>query len=226
LYRQHGDLVTERTVTPEQWGTFLTTIFDEWVQRDVGTVFVPNFDAALAAWAGVPGGLCIFQETCGDALALEHNGDVYSCDHFVEPDYLLGNIMTTHVVELVASPTQRAFGQAKADTLPRYCVECDVRFACNGECPRNRFIRTPDGEEGLNYLCAGYKTFFHHIDEPMKMMAALLREGRHADEVMTMLADRERARFAHAGRNDPCPCGSGHKFKFCHGRTSEITPAG
>jgi uncharacterized protein len=188
LYTQHGDLVTDRTIGSDQWGDFLIAMFDEWVHHDVGTVFVPMFDSALAAWLGVPGGQCIFQETCGDALALEHNGDAYSCDHFVEPDYLLGNITTTHVVELVASPEQRAFGQAKANTLPRYCRECDVRFACHGECPRNRFIRTPDGEDGLNYLCAGYKAFFHHVDGPMRMMAGLLRHGRYADEVMGMLA--------------------------------------
>jgi uncharacterized protein len=171
------------------------------VRRDVGTVFVPTFDSALASWLGVRGGQCVFQETCGDALALEHNGDVYSCDHFVEPGYLLGNIATTHVVELVASPRQRAFGRAKADTLPRYCRQCDVRFACNGECPRNRFIRTPDGDPGLNYLCAGYKAFFHHVDGPMRLMADLLRRGRYADEVMTML-DRVPGRLG-GSKNDP-----------------------
>ena len=185
LYTQTGDLVTERTVQPKQWGRFLIEIFDEWVQRDVGTVFVQTFDATLGSWLGVGSSLCIFRETCGDALALEHNGDLYSCDHFVEPEYLLGNILETHVVDLVASPQQRAFGQAKADTLPAYCRSCDVRFACNGECPRNRFTRTPDGEAGLNYLCAGYKEFFHHIDGPMRTMAGLLRAGRYADEIMT-----------------------------------------
>ncbi|MFN8036372.1 MAG: anaerobic sulfatase maturase [Acidimicrobiia bacterium] len=182
------DLVTDRTVRAEQWGAFLTAVFDEWVQRDVGSVFVPTFDAALASWLGVPRGMCIFEPTCGNALALEHNGDVYSCDHFVEPEHLLGNIMTTHVVELVASPQQRAFGRAKADSLPRYCRDCDVRFACNGECPKNRFLSTPDGEAGLNYLCAGYKAFFGHVDRPMRMMAELLRSGRFADEVMALLA--------------------------------------
>ena len=111
--------------------------------------------------------LCVFAETCGNAVALEHNGDLYSCDHFVEPGYLLGNIFETHMVELMASPQQRAFGEAKRDTLPRYCLECAVRFACQGECPKNRFTRTPDGEPGLNYLCAGYKEFFGHIDGPM-----------------------------------------------------------
>jgi uncharacterized protein len=189
LYLQRGDLVTDRTVRAQQWGEFLIEMFDEWVHRDVGTVFVPTFESALASWVGAPGGQCIFQETCGTALALEHNGDVYSCDHFVEPEHLLGNIKATHVVELISSPKQREFGRAKADTLPRFCRECDVRFACHGECPRNRFIRTPDGEDGLNFLCAGYKAFFHHIDHPMRLMARLLRTGRFADEVMEMLAD-------------------------------------
>jgi len=185
-------------------------VFDEWVTRDVGTVFVQLFDAALASWCDLPSTLCIFRETCGDALALEHNGDLYSCDHFVEPAHLLGNITTTTMVELVTSPKQRAFGQAKADGLPAYCRSCDVRFACNGECPRNRFTLTPDGDPGLNYLCAGYKSFFTHVDGPMRLMAQLLRSGRYADEIRDV--------FAAAGRNDPCPCGSGRKAKACHGR--------
>jgi uncharacterized protein len=136
----------------------------------------------------LPASLCIFAETCGNALALEHNGDLYSCDHFVEPKFRLGNIKQQHMAQLVASDQQRAFGNAKRDTLPRYCRECEVRFACNGECPRNRFISTPEGEPGLNYLCAGYKAFFKHIDRPMKIMAELLRQGREAAEVMPALA--------------------------------------
>jgi uncharacterized protein len=207
---QEGDQVTERSVDPVAWGSFLEAVFDEWVVRDVGTVFVQMFDAALASWCDLPSSLCIFRKTCGDAVALEHNGDLYSCDHFVEPDHLLGNITTTTMVELVTSPRQRAFGQAKEDSLPAYCRSCDVRFACNGECPRNRFTRTPDGEEGLNYLCAGYQSFFTHIDGPMRLMAGLLRSGRYADEILDL--------FAAAGRNDPCPCGSGRKAKTCHRR--------
>ena len=207
---QEGDTVTERSVDPEAWGRFLIAVFDEWLARDVGTVFVRAFDDALAAWVGVPGGSCITAETCGNALALEHNGDLYSCDHFVEPKHLLGNIMTTHMVELVASPQQRAFGAAKRDTLPRYCRECPVRFACHGECPKNRFARPPDGEPGLNHLCAGYRAFFTHVDGPMRLMAGLLAEGRFADEVMAVLGS--------APRNEPCPCGSGRKAKHCHAR--------
>jgi uncharacterized protein len=184
LYTQDGSLVTKRSVNPEQWGSFLIRIFDEWVANDVGTVFVQMFESALASWLGLPAALCIFGETCGNAMALEHNGDVYSCDHFVEPRYLLGNIKEQHLVQLAASDQQRAFGMAKRDTLPRYCRECDVRFACNGECPRNRFLQTPDGEAGLNYLCAGYKAFFRHIGGPMKAMAELLRMGKEASDIM------------------------------------------
>ena len=188
LYLQEGTLVTDRSVQPDAWGRFLATIFDEWITRDVGTVFVQMFDAALASWVGAPAGLCIFAETCGNAVALEHNGDLYSCDHFVEPKHLLGNIRKVHMLELVDSAQQRAFGAAKRDTLPAYCVSCDVRFACHGECPKNRFVLTPEGQPGLNYLCAGYKMFFRHIDRPMRMMADLLRTGRYADEVMALLA--------------------------------------
>ncbi len=145
LYTQVGELVTDRSVKPEQYGRFLVTIFDEWVRRDVGKVFVQSFDAALANWIGQPS-LCIFSPTCGKALALEHNGDLYSCDHFVEPAFLLGNISETHMLDLVSSDQQRKFGQDKYDTLPQYCRQCEVLFACYGECPRNRFIHTPDGE--------------------------------------------------------------------------------
>jgi len=189
---QSGNQVTARSVKPEQFGQFLNSVFDEWVRRDVGKVFIQHFDAALANWVGVQPGVCIFSKTCGNALALEHNGDLYSCDHFVEPDYKLGNIQETPMIELIASERQRQFGYAKFDTLPQYCRNCEVRFACNGGCPKNRFIETPDGETGLNYLCAGYKAFFTHIDKPMRMMADLLRQGRYADEVMDMLAKQER----------------------------------
>jgi uncharacterized protein len=192
LYTQDGELVTRRSVKPEQWGAFLVAIFDEWVARDVGSVFIQLFESALASWLGLPASLCIFAKTCGNALALEHNGDLYSCDHFVEPRFRLGNIKEQHLLQLVASEQQRAFGQIKLDSLPEYCRECDVRFACNGECPRNRFLHAPDGEPGLNYLCAGYKTFFRHIDRPMRLMAGLLRQGKDAAEVMQARAEDDR----------------------------------
>jgi uncharacterized protein len=184
LYKQEGSLVTERTVKPEQFGAFLVAIFDEWVKRDVGKVFVTTFDVALGSWLGQHN-LCIVAPTCGNALVLEHNGDVYSCDHFVEPDHLIGNVERTPLAQLVASEKQRRFGESKYETLPRYCKECPFLFACYGECPRNRFTTTPDGEPGLNYLCAGYKLFFAHIDATMKKMASLLEQGRFADEIMT-----------------------------------------
>jgi uncharacterized protein len=222
LYLTEGSLVTDRSVTARQWGRFLVGVFDEWVRRDVGRTYVQMFDAALASWVGAPAAICIFAETCGGALAIEHNGDVYSCDHFVEPKYLLGNIEQVHMLELVNSEQQRRFGLAKRDTLPRYCRECPVLFACHGECPKDRFISTPDGEPGLNDLCAGYKAFFTHIDRPMRLMADLLQRGQAPAHVMQILAaDAAQARlaeaFAAAGRNDPCPCGSGRKFKRCHG---------
>ena len=220
LYRQEGSLVTDRSITALQYGSFLIAVFEEWVRRDIGTVFVQMFDVALANWHGEPPSLCIHSETCGLALALEHNGDLYSCDHFVEEGYRLGNIADTPMAELVASDRQRAFGLAKRDTLPRFCRECDVRFACHGGCPKDRFIRTPDGEPGLNYLCAGYKAFFHHIDEPMRALSALLRQGRAPAQLMAAYAARDqriRDAVVRAGRNDRCPCGSGRKVKHCHG---------
>ncbi len=218
LYTQTGSLVTHRSVGSEEYGRFLSAIFDEWIKTDVGRIFVQIFDVTLGSHVGQHN-LCIFAPTCGNALALEHTGDLYSCDHYVEPDYLLGNIRETHMIELVASDQQRQFGRDKQESLPQYCIECDVRYACHGGCPRNRFIQTPNGEEGLNYLCAGYKHFFKHVERPMQQMATLVRSGRYADEIMALYApDKATSTFVSAGRNAPCPCGSGKKFKNCHGR--------
>ena len=188
---QEGSRVTDRSVRPEQWGRFLTEIFNEWVKRDVGSTFVLNFDGILAGWLGMAGTLCIFGPTCGLGMALEHNGDLYSCDHFVEPDYYLGNIMQKSMIELVKSEKQRKFGQDKRDTLPRYCRQCRFLFACNGECPKNRFIKTPDGELNLNYLCSGYRAFFEHSNRYMQIMADLLRRGQTADGIMKILKETE-----------------------------------
>ncbi len=176
--------VTNWSVEPRQYGKFLVEIFDEWVKRDVGRVFVQIFDAALGNWVGVGSGLCVFSETCGSALALEHDGSLYSCDHYVYPAYKLGNIAEQPLGEMVRSLKQQEFGKAKKNSLPRYCLECDVRFVCHGECPKHRFIRTADGEPGLNYLCAAYKTFFHHITPAMRTMTDLLRSGRAPAEIM------------------------------------------
>ena len=185
-----GSEVTDRSVSPDGYGRFLVSVFDEWVRRDVGTVYVQMFDSTLASFVGVSGSLCVHSETCGTALALEHNGDLYSCDHFVEPEHLLGNITLLPLIEMVASAQQKAFGNAKRDSLPAYCRSCDVRFACHGGCPKDRFTHTPDGEPGLHYLCASYQTFFRHVDKPMRFMAAQLRSGGHADAVMEWVARR------------------------------------
>ena len=181
--------VTDWSVEPRAYGNFLVRIFDEWVKRDVGRYFVQIFDVALESWLGLDPSLCIFRKRCGSALAMEHTGDLYSCDHFVYPEHKLGNITQTSLNQLVHSDRQKAFGNDKHDLLPRMCRECEVRFACNGECPKHRFLTTPDGEPGLNYLCAGYKYFFNHIDPHMRFMAAELRAGRPPANIMRLLGN-------------------------------------
>jgi uncharacterized protein len=211
--------VSEWSVEPEQYGKFLCAIFDEWVRYDVGRYFIQLFDVALESWLGMEPSLCVFRETCGTAMAVEHNGDLYSCDHFVYPENRLGNIMDQALESLANSLQQERFGSEKRDSLPRYCKECDVRFACNGECPKHRFLRTPDGEDGLNYLCAGYKLFFKHIDPCMRFMAEELRQSRPPANVMSWVRMKkfERPAARPPGRNNPCPCGSGKKYKKCCG---------
>ena len=205
---QQGNTVSERSVQPRQFGNFLIAIFDEWIRHDVGQVFVQTFEAAVRNWLALPSsGMCVFNATCGHGLALEHNGDVYSCDHFVEPNYLLGNIMQTHLKELVSSDPQRRFGQDKLDALPQTCRECEVHFACHGECPKNRFLKTPAGESGLNYLCAGYKAFFQHLDRPLNLLTRLLRQGQPAAQVMEVLKaeDAHRASVMKGRPQRPLP---------------------
>ena len=215
LYRQEGNVVTSRSVRPEQFGWFMVDVFEEWARHDVGDVFVQMFDTALGHWLGMDDvGMCVHARTCGEALALEHNGDLYSCDHYVEPDFLLGNIAEGRtLLQLVESDQQRAFGRAKLDTLPAYCRGCDVRFACNGGCPKDRFTTTPDGEEGLHYLCAGYQLFFRHIDRAMKFTAAQLRQGRDATTLRGWYARADARRRP----DDPCSCGRPALWGACHG---------
>ena len=212
--------VSSRSVIPEQFGDFLIDIFDHWVRRDVGRVFVQIFEEATRAWMGAEPGLCVFRRRCGRALAMEHNGDVFSCDHFVEPDYRLGNVLEQSLTQLANSPQQEQFGRDKEELLPDYCRQCEVRFACNGECPKNRFLETPDGQPHWNYLCAGYRKFFNHIDPYMKMIADHLKRQRPAAEVMQVLRQREssKANQAASSRNQLCSCGSGRKYKRCCGR--------
>lgn len=191
--RQLASLVDEGqlapfSIRPKQWGNFLCTIFDEWVRHDVSMFFFNIFDATLANWVGVAPGLCIMAKHCGHAGVMEHNGDVYSCDHFVFPEYKLGNIHEQSLVEMMYSERQRRFGRAKADSLPTQCRECQWLNACHGECPRNRFIRTANGEPGLNYLCEGYRQYFSHVAPYMDVMKRLLGEKRPPAEIMDMLA--------------------------------------
>jgi uncharacterized protein len=214
---REGLPVTDRSVRPDLYGRFLIDIFDEWVRRDVGAMFVQFIDGVLASYLRGTSTLCVLQPSCGLGVALEHNGDVYSCDHFVDPRYLLGNISETPLGELVSSEKQKQFGAAKSASLPRHCRECRFLFTCHGECPKNRLLETPDGEPGLNWLCEGLKAFFAHTEKPMRIMADLLRSGRNADEIMTIPGQERKALFAGTGRNAICPCGSGRKFKRCHG---------
>ena len=176
--------VTEWSVPPDKLGEFYCRIFDRWVSRDVGRVFVQLFDTALAKWLGVPGGVCQFAEECGRAMALEHNGDVYACDHYVYPRYRLGNVGTDALADIVDGGAMRRFGEAKRTTLPRQCRECEWRFACNGDCPKHRFAVTRDGEPGLSYLCPAYTRFFRHAAPKLRRMAELYRSGRLPAEIM------------------------------------------
>ena len=205
------DGVSQRTVPAEAFGAFLCTIFDEWVPRDIGRIKVQIFEEAVRTAFGQDHSLCIFRRTCGDVPVIEHNGDFYSCDHYVNPEHRLGNIRETTLVELLESPTQRAFGQVKLNRLPRLCLACEVRDMCNGGCPKNRILHTPDGESGLNYLCAGYKCFFTHCRPFAVEVAALWRRQSLETERMPQRA----AANPKTGRNDPCPCGSGRKYKKC-----------
>ena len=216
------ELVSERSVLSEQFGRFLIAVFEEWIHNDVGRMFVRDFDQALSAWSGMGASLCVYAETCGRAVAIEHNGDLYSCDHYVFPEFKLGNIHETPIAEMTNSQKQEQFGRDKLEKLPEYCRQCGVRFACNGGCPKDRLQYTPDGEFGLNFLCAGLKMFFEHIDPCMRFMADELKAGRPAAGIMRRLrAEEQRVRQESqaAGqplkRNDPCPCGSGKKYKSC-----------
>lgn len=186
---QPASPVTRWSVNAELYGDFLIQIFDQWIRRDVGKVFVQLFDVSLGIWSGAGAGLCVFLENCGRALALEHNGDLFSCDHFVYPKYKLGNILNESLGAMVESDRQNEFGRAKSSRLPKFCRECDVLFACNGECPKHRFVKTPAGEDGLNYLCPAYKRFFRHVDPNMKKMASLLHAQRAPAEIMKILKE-------------------------------------
>lgn len=206
--------VSDRTVSAESWGTFLCTIFDEWLLQDIGRVKVQIFEEAVRTAFGEEHSLCIFRKTCGEIPVIEHNGDFFSCDHYVDSEHRLGNVRETSLVELLESPVLKAFGEAKYDALPSFCKACEVLTTCNGGCPKDRFLRTTDGQAGLNYLCAGYKLFFTHCRPFVAELANLLRrplEGQTPPQVR----DTSVRTNTNPGRNAPCPCGSGKKYKRC-----------
>ena len=179
-----AEAAVAREVAPRvRFGEFLATIFDQWVRRDVGRIFVQHFDAALAAWLGLEATICTMAKRCGRALALEHNGDVYHCDHYVYPEHRIGNLHTTPLADLGNSASAERFGAAKAE-LPAVCLRCPVRFACQGDCPKHRFVQAGPGEPGVSYLCPSFAHFFHHIGPTMERMAALVRAGRPAADIM------------------------------------------
>ena len=214
--------VSPRTVEAEAWGDFLCAIFDEWKSHDIERVKVQIFEEAARTAFGQEHALCIFRETCGDIPVVEHNGDFFSCDHFVDTEHRMGNIQEIPLVDLLESRGQRAFGRAKLDTLPRYCQTCEVLDMCHGGCPKDRFVDTPDGETGLNYLCAGYKRFFSHCQPFVAELSALWRRqpqdqspGQSVEKEIPLAQARNVRVASKTGRNDPCPCGSGRKYKKC-----------
>ncbi len=200
------------SVIPEDFGDFMISIFDEWVEKDIGKIKVQLFEEAARTAFNQDHTLCIFKETCGGVPVVEHNGDFYSCDHFVDSDHLVGNIMETGLDVLLDSEMQKDFGRAKLNTLPQYCMDCEVRSMCNGECPKNRFVKTPDGEPGLNYLCKGYRKFFNHCRPFVNAVAAAWQYQRRSESIAPV---SNQAITGKVSRNSPCGCGSGKKYKRC-----------
>jgi uncharacterized protein len=201
-------------VPAEALGDFLCTVFDEWKSQDIERMKVQIFEEAARTAFGQEHALCIFRKTCGNVPVIEHNGDFFSCDHFVNAKHRLGNIQETPLVDFLESPAQKAFGQAKWDTLPRHCQVCEVLEMCHGGCPKDRIIQTPDGEGGLNYLCAGYKRFFIHCRPFITELSALWRR-QSVERQMPLVQAKNTRPIPKTGRNDPCPCGSGLKYKKC-----------
>jgi uncharacterized protein len=203
-------------VSAEAFGDFLCAIFDEWKNQDIGQIKVQIFEEAARTAFGQDHSLCIFRETCGDIPVVEHNGDFFSCDHYVDPEHRVGNICETPLAALLESPEQRAFGRAKQDTLPQDCRTCEVLAMCNGGCPKNRFLSQAGDKHKLNYLCAGYKRFFSHCRPFVEEVASVWRQ-QNLEQRMAEKQTTERVSGSKIGRNDPCPCGSGLKYKKCCG---------
>ena len=209
--------VTERTVGALQWGKFLTSVFNEWLKQDIGKYYVQHFDLMLGLYLGYPSSLCVHASTCGRAVALEHDGSLYSCDHFVFEEYYLGSIKEQGLADLLDSPQQQDFGNTKLTELPSDCRECQFLQLCYGGCPAQRVKKTAQGEPGLNWLCEGYKYFYESTAPVFQAMSKALKTGLTADQYQRFLPGADNT-DRKVGRNDPCPCGSGKKFKHCHGR--------
>ena len=210
--------VTNWSVAPKAYGEFLNRIFDRWVKKDVGKIFVNTFDSTLATWCNEPSGICVQSETCGHAFILEANGDMYNCDHFVYPEHKLGNVHQYSIKEMNQTDRAHQFGQAKKDTLTSQCKQCEYRFACHGGCPKHRFATSQSGQPGHSYFCEGYQTFFKHTEKDMKAMRDLINRGRPASDIMYVYLQKQLASHQFTGgRNSPCHCGSGKKTKRCCG---------
>ncbi len=206
--------VSARSVLPEQLGEFLITVFEQWRKADIGHIYIQQFDTALSTVMGYPDTLCVHAGQCGRSVALEHNGNVYSCDHYVFPSHLIGNIRDQCYADIIDGETQTAFGEGKQKKLASRCLKCKALYLCNGGCPAHQFVRQRDNKHDLNYLCAGYKTFFNHIEPYIKAMRSALRQRIPAREYFRFLSDKK----LQIGRNQPCPCGSGKKYKLCCSR--------
>lgn len=207
-----GKLIS-RSVEPLEYGQFLIKVFNQWLKNDIGDIFVQIFEESLRAWLGMEPNLCIFSKRCGSAAVMEHNGDLYSCDHFVLPEYKLGNIKDEKIIDLMNSKQQLQFGNAKKEELSEQCRNCDYLFVCNGGCPKNRIVEIEDGEK-INYLCEGYQLFFSYIDPFMKKLAEMVR-ARKTPKAMQQEMIKIYQKKWDVGRNDSCPCGSGRKYKKC-----------
>lgn len=216
-----NDQMTRWSVDPYDYGHFLCEVFDEWSCNDIGSVFIQGFEEHLNAWFGNPANLCVYSETCGRGLALDYNGDVYSCDHYVYPQYKLGNILNSEFSKFVEDPDQIQFGQDKSKSLSSRCLKCTYRFACNGGCPKHRFVMNSADDLPTNYLCPGYKMFFDHADDALQILKQAMHRHRPVGEIKAQFR-RRAVDYAKVkgkiGRNDPCPCRSGNKFKQCCGR--------
>ncbi|NQT62419.1 MAG: anaerobic sulfatase maturase [Candidatus Marinimicrobia bacterium] len=215
-HEMHNLDMAEWSVDPESYGQFLNQIFQRWVREDVGTIYVQQFEAALANEMGRPAGVCVWNATCGQALAVEHNGDLYSCDHYVFPEYRLGNILEIPLLDLVHSSDQQNFGADKRDGLPQICNECEVLYLCHGECPKHRFAEGSNGEQRHNYLCNGYKQFFTSIQPELGVLKEILELGQPATNIVGWMHEKDQG-FPNIDveLSDPCPCGSKAVFQEC-----------